>query len=242
MKRPNGTGSVYKLSDKKRRKPYVAAVTYYDKADNYKLKRKILGTFATKKEAIHKIETHNVGPYNLTDITFKEAFGFWSERAFQKGSPQKADSYRAAFKKCTLLHNMQMSDIKLVHLQTVFDNLQNVSKSTINNVKIVVSSVYDYCIKYEYIKKDYSKYIELPEGNEKKKKQIFSDIEIKKLWELQSDNDIASIVLILIYTGYRIRELLEMPKSNIKLAEGYIIGGGKKQKPEKIELYRCTIQ
>lgn len=233
MKRPNGTGSVYKLSDKKRRKPYVAAVTYYDEKDSYKLKRKILGTFATKKEALQKMERFNADPYQITNITFAEAFAFWSEKSFQKGSQQRKASYTAAFKKCSLIHDMQMTDIKLRHLQAVFDNLQGSSKSTINNVKIVVSVVYEYCMKYEYINKDYSKYIELPESSEKAKKQIFSDIEIKKLWEIQSENDTAATVLILIYTGYRINELLEMPKANIKLDKGYIIGGGKKTQAGK---------
>lgn len=233
MRRPNGTGSVYKLTDTKRRKPYVAAVTYYDEDDNYKLKKKVLGTFATKKEALLRVEQYNVNPYTITSLTFAQAFERWAVKGLEKGSQQRKASYRAAFKKCSLLHDMMMQDIKLPQLQAVFDRLAGSSKSTINNVKIVVSLVYEYCMKYEYINKDYSKYIELPEGSEKKKKQIFSDLEIKKLWDIQAKNDTAAIVLILIYTGYRINELLEMPKSNIKLNDAYIIGGGKKTKAGK---------
>ena len=243
MRRANGTGSVYKLSDTKRRKPYVAAVTYYDEKDDCKLKKKILGLYATKKEALQRVERFNVDPYKITSLTFAEAFEYWSEKAFQKGSRQKKASYIAAFKKCTLIHDMKVTDIKLKHLQDIFDDLPGLSKSTINNVKIVVSLVFEYCMKYEYINKDYSKYIELPEYSEQKKKQIFSDLEIKKLWNIQAENDTAATVLILIYTGYRVTELLEMPKSNIKLDDAYIIGGGKKTQAgkDRIVPIKCEI-
>lgn len=233
MRRPNGTGSVYKLHGK-RRKPYAVAVSYYDDLDDCKLKQKTLGTYATKREALRKLEEYNANPFDVSEnFTFADVFNRWSERVFQKGSPQKKASYIAAFKKCKPLHDMPMCSIKLIHLQNFFDSLKGLSRSTLNNVRLVVSGIFEYCMKYDLIPKDYSKFIELPESSEKKEKKIFSDIEIKQLWDIQAENDTAAIVLILIYTGYRVTELLEMPKSNIQLAKGCIIGGGKKTKASK---------
>ena len=67
----------------------------------------------------------------------------------------------------------------------------------------------------------------------KKVRRIFTDSEIKILWDIHNKSDTAAIILILIYTGYRISELLEMPKENIDLNGNCIIGGGKKTKAGK---------
>ncbi|MBR1445174.1 MAG: site-specific integrase, partial [Firmicutes bacterium] len=206
MKRANNTGSIYKMSGNRRRK-YTAVITYYDEDD--KMRRKYLGYYKTLKEAQTALDKYIADPYIITNITFAQAFEKWSEKAFRKGSYQKQASYRAAFKKCSNLHNMKVREIKLSHLQAVVDELAGFSRSTIYNVKIVISGVFTYCIRNEYINKDYSRYIELPESGAKKVRRIFTDREIKALWDIHDKNDTIAIILILIYTGYRINELLK---------------------------------
>ena len=47
----------------------------------------------------------------------------------------------------------------------------------------------------------------------------FSKKEIKTLWDAQESNQYLSVVLMLIYTGVRIGELLDLEKKDIHLDE-----------------------
>ena len=53
--------------------------------------------------------------------------------------------------------------------------------------------------------------------------------DIEKLWQaIDKGNEWAEIVMIGIYTGFRVRELLEIKKENVNLETRIIIGGGNK--------------
>ena len=69
MKNANGEGSVYKLKGK-RRKPWVVSVTVgYEEG---KQKRKVLGTFLTKKEAQIELLAYLDNPMLFSGKTFKD--------------------------------------------------------------------------------------------------------------------------------------------------------------------------
>ena len=57
-------------------------------------------------------------------------------------------------------------------------------------------------------------------------KMPFSDDEIKRLWEMQ-DNEWVDSVLVFLYTGFRISELLDIRIENVDLEAGTIKGGTK---------------
>lgn len=62
MKRPNGSGSVVKLSGK-RRKPYAIYITdgvLVTSEGTVKQKKKCLGYFECKKEALIELEKYNI--------------------------------------------------------------------------------------------------------------------------------------------------------------------------------------
>ena len=67
MKNENGSGSVYKLKGK-RRKPWVACVTIG--YEGGKQKRKVLGTFLTKKEAQIELLAYLDNPMLFSGKTF----------------------------------------------------------------------------------------------------------------------------------------------------------------------------
>lgn len=74
MRLPNGYGSVYKLSGK-RRKPYIARKTRgYD--DNGKQLYSIIGYYATRQQALQALADYNFNPYDLElgKITFAEIY------------------------------------------------------------------------------------------------------------------------------------------------------------------------
>ena len=72
MRLPNGYGSIYKLSGKRRR-PYAVIVTA-NWTDEGKPIRKYLGYYEKRQEALTALAEFNDNPYNLdnSNITLKE--------------------------------------------------------------------------------------------------------------------------------------------------------------------------
>ena len=68
MKLPNGFGSVYKLSGRRRR-PWVAAKTFGwefdEKGQKVKQKQQAIGYYATRQEAMTALVQYNENPYDL---------------------------------------------------------------------------------------------------------------------------------------------------------------------------------
>ena len=80
MKLPNGFGSVQKLKDKPRRKPWMAIRTMCWDIDEEKRAsrqvRKVIGYYATKQEAITALTHYNENPYDLDSrtLTFSDVY------------------------------------------------------------------------------------------------------------------------------------------------------------------------
>ena len=72
--------------------------------------------------------------------------------------------------------------------------------------------------------KDYSKFVEIGPSVKKRKRKPFSDEEIKTLWQIADagEDEYVQIILMLIYSGLRITELLDLKKKHVHLEEQYI--------------------
>ncbi|MBR1528619.1 MAG: tyrosine-type recombinase/integrase [Oscillospiraceae bacterium] len=82
-----------------------------------------------------------------------------------------------------------------------------------------------FAMENDIIDKNYAEFIKLPKF-QKKEKRIFSREEISTLWEHTDDLNV-QMILIMIYTGFRIGEITSLTVENIHLDDGYIIGGEK---------------
>ena len=88
MKLPNGYGSVYKLSGK-RRKPWIARKTsgwdIDEASEKTKQKYKTIGYFATRQEALTALANYNENPYDLDTnfMTFADVYEKWSNEYFE---------------------------------------------------------------------------------------------------------------------------------------------------------------
>jgi integrase len=124
------------------------------------------------------------------------------------------------------LGDKQLSLIKADHLQDWMDNI-DLKPGSKKRLKSTMIQLYNYAIKNDLTHTNYANYIEIKEKVEKKG-IIFNDKELKALWD-NSDNMVAQWILILIYTGMRIGELLSLTSEDIHLDEGYAIGGSKSE-------------
>ena len=226
MRLPNSYGSVYKLSGN-RRKPFAVRKTVGWKTDMEKRQAypiyQFVGYYTTRKEALQALATFNENPYdiNASNLTFENIYNAWSNEHFEV--IKNPNSYKAAYKISESLKNIKLCDIKLSHLQHIVDN-SGKNTPTLRNLKNLWSLMWEYAIIHEIItpdKRDLIKYVNIKKAGNPNAydRKPFTKKDIKNLWNLSSSNEYISIILILIYTGIRIGELLSLKKEDICLEE-----------------------
>ena len=240
-RRPNNTGTVVKLSGK-RRTPFCARVMS-DKRDIITGKKKqiCIGTFATREEALNALslyslkksnsitneDARNIAP-NLFDRiqektkkhvpTFKDIYHILDEEEFCKLSKSARNGYASWIKHFETIYNRQIDNITLADLQYVFDNDKS-KNGTQMHMKVLCSKIFEYAVIHQYISRDfdYTSYIRTAEFKQSAKHYPFTMDEIKKLKTINTSE--AHLILIYIYTGLRAGELLNISRSNIHIDE-----------------------
>ena len=122
MRLPNGYGSVYKLSGK-RRNPFIVRVTVGWSNEGKQI-LKTIGFYQTRQEGLNALAEYHSNPYDIDKgkITFAEVFDKWKNEHFPKISNNAIVNYNVAYKYCSSLYDMRFVDIRKSHLQSVVDN------------------------------------------------------------------------------------------------------------------------
>ncbi len=230
MRLPNGYGSVHKLSGK-RRKPWCVRKTR-EIDENGKQQYDYLGYYKTQPEALQALAEYNANPYDIRTsiITLGEVYEKWSsEKLILKDdkhpygiSQSNINGYRASWKLCGEIKEMKFVDVKLSHLQMVVDK-SGKNYPTLRKLKVLLAQLFEYAIIHDVITKDRNivEYVDISKsGNPKAlNRKPFTNQEIKKVWSMISTNDYISVILMLIYSGVRVSELLDLKKINVNLKE-----------------------
>lgn len=238
MRLPNGYGSVIKLSGK-RRKPFAVRVTTSftigGSEDHPRAvqKYKYLEYFEKRSDAMKYLAEYNSGiklreHRSLTEIpTFSEVYHMWfAERETgRKGMKiQLRRSYNAAFSKFEDIHSMKICNVRHSDLQAIVNSYSHMSKSSVYNMITVCHEIANYAIKNEYIKTDFSAYLDAEYKENESIHKPFTAEEIARLWDA-SAQDCAQFALICIYTGMRPSEILQARFAESDLDRKYIITG-----------------
>ena len=240
-RRPNNTGTVVKLSGK-RRNPYCARVMS-DERDIITGKKKqiCVGTFATREEALNALsiyslkrsnaitneEARNLAPDLFDKIqektqkrvpTFKDIYHILDEEEFSKLSKSARKGYKAWIKHFKSIYDRPINNITLADLQFVFDN-DGSKNGTQVHMKVLCSKIFEYAVIHQFISRDddYTSYIKVADFKQSTKHYPFTVDEIKKL--KASNTSEAHLILIYIYTGLRVGELLYINRDNIHINE-----------------------
>lgn len=225
MKLPNGYGSVYKLPGN-RRKPWAVRITVSrtENQDGTHWKYKYLGYYETQSEALVALAHYNENPYDMdaSKTTFAEVFEKWSAEHYPKISKSNINGYNASYKLCKLLYSMRFNDIRKSHLQGIIDNCGK-NYPTLRRLKILFAVMYKFAIENDICSKDYSQYVDIAQYKDrnpnKYDRKPFTSAEIETIWKWKDTNEYISIILMLIYCGCRIGELLDLKKENVNLNE-----------------------
>ena len=89
----------------------------------------------------------------------------------------------------------------------------------------LLHQVCKYAMEYDIIEKDYSKFVQITKADDDEAGVPFSKEDIAVLWKNVDKVPYCDTVLILIYTGWRITEFLEMQTKNIDINEWTMQGG-----------------
>ena len=221
-KRPNGSGSIVKI--KGRRKPYRAVITSgytVNGNENKKKIRRLLGYFpnyCAAQEAITQFHEKMNG-VEIEYVTFEDLYKKWKNDIFHLYTKSTIYSYEHAYSMCDILYSKYMEDITVFDLQNVIDECEK-NYPILKQVKTLFNQLYSYALCYNYVSDNRSKYIDL-----RLYKMNYKPREIKRFTGKQIDliwnnytNKFDEIVLMLIYTGVRICELLN---KDVNLKERY---------------------
>lgn len=211
LKRANGTGTVYKLQERRKR-PWVAAKN-----------KVIIGYYETKTaalDALSRLAGRSIEErYNMT---FAEVFEAWKLEHYKELTKSGQSQYDISFKVFAPLHNKKFRDLRTADFQAVINPHMEKKHSTVSKYKQLITQMSKWAIREELITTNFASFVKLPE-NVKKEKEVFSDEDIRKL---EADgSEAAKIILMLIYTGMRIGELFSLPRADYH--GDYVVGGEK---------------
>lgn len=200
-------------------------------------KRSVIGNTETYEEGIALLVEYNKSAEEkLNDIketiTFADIFDKASKEWFVSLSESAKKGYLGAYNKLSCLYSIKIKDIKTELLQETINPYLSCNGLK-NRIKIVFNKVFDYALRYDFISKDYSKFINLGKSVCSAKREIYTQEEIEKLWDIYNSNsnitdaliNTVKTVLIMIYTGMRIGEVHALKKENIFIDKDYCIGG-----------------
>ena len=206
----NGTGSVYKLSGK-RTKPWAARKTVGWNESGHP-KYKFIGFYRTRTEAMNALIAYNKDPYSLDGERLIDMYNGFIAGYEQNYSAKSLYNITSAWNHLLPLADVPIANMTRKQLQIFFDGLE-ISQQRKQKVLSVLRQIMDYSIRYDVIQPEriaILKYIDLasPIPVKKTERKVFTAEEMNRLWQM--DDNIAKMLLFLIYTGLRASEYCKM--------------------------------
>lgn len=218
---PNGYGCVTKLKGNRSR-PWCIKVTMYDAEGHGR--QVPIDYAATEEEANIVLAQYNDNPWNIerNKVTLLDLYQRWAAVKLPKLGKSSQSSLKSAFKHCQKYYGMKYRNIRAYQMQDCIDNCGR-GYSTQAQIKTLWGHLDNFAYECDIINKMYSQLTSSPPVPESSRTP-FTEEQIASLWEIQ-DEPWVDTVLIYIYTGFRLRELLEMKRAQVNVKEWYFQGG-----------------
>jgi len=244
IKRENGTGSVYKRNDLKRR-PWTAATP-----TKGNLPAQIIGRYATAQEAKDALDDYRRNPTTKLNITLTELFAEWEEIAYRNISKQTQDNYNACWQKLTTIYDIKFRELRTGQMQKIIDYYAHerpklsskgeqlyskddkpiisppMSDSTLQKIKALLTQLFDYAAENDIVTKNYASFLVLRK-TVKIKKNCFTELELQKIEKAIGTTPWADTIFMMCYTGFRISEFLELTPFSYNADHNTLTGGKK---------------
>lgn len=221
MRKPNGYGCIKRLSGNRRR-PFVFVISENGK-------QRPVEYFTNQIDAeIFQADynkTHNHRSLPGHQITLTELYYRWLPAHTSNTSPSQStlDSYSNSFKHLVSLHYEPFQQLKYEDYQKIIDSMRKsgLSYSSLKKVRSLISLLEQYAVKIDLISRCYAPLLSIGKNRPVRPHRPFSRQKINRLWS-HSNAPGVDTVLILLYTGMRVSEMLHLKKSDVNLRHGYI--------------------
>lgn len=225
MRLPNGYGGVTKLSGRRRNPWRVRKTVKWEMDPNTgeaRQKYVTVGYYPTKAEALKALADFNKDPFEYNTKTLSDIYEEWSVKKYVETSTQNIKGYKAAWKLCSKIQSMRMTDIRIDHMQDVVDS-SGKNTPTLKKLKVLLKGLFDYAVIHGVITSDRNTvpYLDITKaGNpDARGHSPFTREQITRLWSVHESNEYYTVILMLIYSGLRIGELLDLEKKDVHLDE-----------------------
>ncbi len=139
-----------------RRKRWRVRLPYSEEDRKLGKKRISLGYFSTKSEALQALAKYHNDPelFLNREPTFEDIYNLWKTTHYKDLSHYTINGYENAYKKCILIQNMPINDIRLHHLQTIIDITPG-NYRVKENIRLLMNQIFNYAIFNDMLKKSY---------------------------------------------------------------------------------------
>lgn len=138
------------------------------------------------------------------------------------------DGYNQAYKHVQHLSKRTFKSLRVADFQEIVNNKikENYSYSSLHNIKTMLNQLYTYAITNDLIKTNYAKGIKMP-PKPKVSQERFSAEKIEKIFNAAPNDPWTQTVAILLYTGLRVGEMLQLKIFDFDKTNWTITGGMK---------------
>lgn len=249
MKLPNGFGQIAEIKNRNLRKPFRAMVTVGRREDGRPISKMLKpeAFFKTYNEAYEALVEYNRNPYDLdNDISVKELYEKWTSDYFKKSTVAYQRTVTSAWNYCSSVYSMRAKDLRARHIKGCMEDGYRIetkgkkkgekiyaSPGTKTRIKSLFNLMYDYALEYELVDRNYARTFDISDDVLDKVEQnkhshiIFTENEIKILWENIEKIKFTDWIIIQIYMGWRPQELSILKLADVDLENWTITGGMK---------------
>lgn len=169
----------------------------------------VVGYYATYDEAVDALQQIRQSP-TLTNV-----YEMWLPSHAKSVSTNTLNNYGSAFAHLVSIHNIAMSDISYLQLQSIIDDMlvSGLSYSSCKKVRTLISQLFDYAIINGWCTTNYAKFLNLGHNKPVRPHKPFTTQAINRLWRLEST--LRDIPLILLYSGMRASELINLKSHDV---------------------------
>lgn len=218
---PNGYGCVTKLKGN-RSKPWIVKVTQYDEEGHSK---QVPVAYAeTEEQANILLAQYNNNPWNIDreKVTLAVLYQRWSKIKLPKLGTSLQSSLKSAFKHCSKYYGVKYRSIRAYQMQDCIDNCGK-GYSTQAAIKNLWGHLDRFAFELDIVDKMYSSLTTAPPIPETKRTP-FTPEQVNALWKIKGEPWVDT-VLIYLYTGFRLNELLGMKTEQVNIKDWYFQGG-----------------
>jgi integrase len=237
MKRANGDGSVYKVK-RKSGEVWLAVVT--PPAGSKKQVK--VGQFSSRDEAEIALNNFNAKPYDIkqNNLTVKELYEVFIAEKSKDTRLSLLNQFRSAYNYFAPIANKKFKNIEAIDIINIINNCPKsaATKATIKNLHKHLES-FARIIGMKII--PVNDLVTFKAVKSEHKKSVFKSEDVAKLREC--GEDWADSVLILLYSGIRMGELLTIQTKNIDLKNRIMVGGIKTEAGinRKIPIHKSVL-